>query len=314
MGWREKGMLFISACPPAFVINRKEMLMDAKKIYPRYMLIIPVIVFIIFFVIPSTIGYAYAFTDWNSYVQDVSFVGFKNIIEVFSDRTVPVALINTIIFAGVKTLVVTVLGFVFALILNRRLKTRNAIRTVYFIPAIFSALVVGLIFSALFQTRNGTVNLIIQAMGMDKVQWLGSRWTAVFAISIAEVWRNLGYAIVITLAGLQSVSDEYIEAAKIDGASGWSLFKNITLPLIMPTVNVNILFSLIYGLKMFDLVYVMTGGGPGHDTETFGTLMMNEMSTGRYAQSVAINLVFTVILVAVAIVYQKFSERWENVQ
>ncbi|WP_122644584.1 carbohydrate ABC transporter permease [Luxibacter massiliensis] len=288
--------------------------MDAKKIYPRYMLIIPVIVFIIFFVIPSTIGYAYAFTDWNSYVQDVSFVGFKNIIEVFSDRTVPVALINTIIFAGVKTIVVTVLGFVFALILNRRLKTRNAIRTVYFIPAIFSALVVGLIFSALFQTRNGTVNLIIQAMGMDKVQWLGSRWTAVFAISIAEVWRNLGYAIVITLAGLQSVSDEYIEAAKIDGASGWSLFKNITLPLIMPTVNVNILFSLIYGLKMFDLVYVMTGGGPGHDTETFGTLMMNEMSTGRYAQSVAINLVFTVILVAVAIVYQKFSERWENVQ
>lgn len=290
------------------------MLMDAKKIYPRYMLIIPVIVFIIFFVIPSTIGYAYAFTDWNSYVQDVSFVGFKNIIEVFSDRTVPVALINTIIFAGVKTIVVTILGFVFALILNRRLKTRNAIRTVYFIPAIFSALVVGLIFSALFQTRNGTVNLIIQTMGMDKVQWLGSRWTAVFAISIAEVWRNLGYAIVITLAGLQSVSDEYIEAAKIDGASGWSLFKNITLPLIMPTVNVNILFSLIYGLKMFDLVYVMTGGGPGHDTETFGTLMMNEMSTGRYAQSVAINLVFTVILVAVAIVYQKFSERWENVQ
>ena len=285
------------------------MLMDAKKIYPRYMLIIPVIVFIIFFVIPSTIGYAYAFTDWNSYVQDVSFV-----IEVFSDRTVPVALINTIIFAGVKTIVVTILGFVFALILNRRLKTRNAIRTVYFIPAIFSALVVGLIFSALFQTRNGTVNLIIQTMGMDKVQWLGSRWTAVFAISIAEVWRNLGYAIVITLAGLQSVSDEYIEAAKIDGASGWSLFKNITLPLIMPTVNVNILFSLIYGLKMFDLVYVMTGGGPGHDTETFGTLMMNEMSTGRYAQSVAINLVFTVILVAVAIVYQKFSERWENVQ
>ena len=82
----------------------------------------------------------------------------------------------------------------------------------------------------------------------------------------------------------------------------------------MPTVNVNILFSLIYGLKMFDLVYVMTGGGPGHDTETFGTLMMNEMATGRYAQSVAINLVFTVILVIVAVAYQKFSERWENAE
>lgn len=278
------------------------------------MLVIPLIMFVIFFVVPSTIGYAYAFTDWNSYVQHVSFVGLKNIIQVFSDNTVPVALVNTLIFAGAKTIVVTVLGFVFALILNRRLRTRNAIRTVYFIPAIFSALVVGLIFSALFQTRNGTVNALLELFGRDKVQWLGSRWSAVLAISIAEIWRNLGYAIVITLAGLQSISPEYVEAARIDGASGWPLFKNITLPLIMPTVNVNILFSLIYGLKMFDLVYVMTGGGPGHDTETFGTLMMNEMAKGRYAQSVTINLVFTVILIVVAILYQKFSERWENIQ
>ena len=151
--------------------------MDTKKIYPRYMMIIPVIVFVIFFVLPSTIGYAYAFTDWNSYVHDVSFVGLKNIIEVFSDRTVPVALVNTLIFAGAKTIIVTVLGFVFALILNRQLKTRNAIRTVYFIPAIFSALVVGLIFSALFQTRNGTINLLVQMFGAGKIQWLGSRWT-----------------------------------------------------------------------------------------------------------------------------------------
>lgn len=288
--------------------------MDTKKIYPRYMMVIPLIMFVVFFVIPSTIGYAYAFTDWNSYVQRVSFVGLKNIMQVFRDNTVPVALVNTLIFAGAKTIIVTVLGFVFAIILNRKLRTRNAIRTVYFIPAIFSALVVGLIFSALFQTRNGTVNALLQMFGQDKVQWLGSRWTAVFAISIAEIWRNLGYAIVITLAGLQSVSPEYLEAARIDGASGWALFKKITLPLIMPTVNVNILFSLIYGLKMFDLVYVMTGGGPGYDTETFGTLMMNEMAKGRYAQSVTINLVFTVILIVVALLYQKFSERWENLQ
>lgn len=288
--------------------------MDTKKIYPRYMMVIPIIVFAIFFVLPSTVGYFYAFTDWNSYVHELSFVGLANIKEVFTNRSVSIAFVNTLIFAGVKTIFVTVLGFVFALILNRKLKTTNALRTVYFIPAILSALVVGLIFSALFQTRNGTINNILGAVGIERIQWLGSRWTGVIAICIGELWRNLGYAIVITLAGLQSVSDDYIEAAKIDGASGWSLFKNITLPLIMPTVNVNILFSLIYGLKMFDLVYVMTGGGPGHDTETFGTLIMNEMSSGRYAQSVAINLVFTVILVIVALCYQKFSERWETVE
>ena len=131
---------------------------------------------------------------------------------------------------------------------------------------------------------------------------------------MAEIWRNVGYAIIITLAGMQSVSSDYIEAAKLDGASEWQVFKNVTLPLIMPTVNVNILFSLIYGLKMFDLIYVMTGGGPGNATESFGTLIMNEMSAGRYAQSVAVNLVFTVILVAVSMLYQKFSSRWEKVE
>lgn len=98
-------------------------------------------------------------------------------------------------------------------------------------------------------------------MGIANIQWLGKRGTAVFAICVAEVWRNVGYAIIITLAGLQSVSSDYLEAGKLDGASEWQLFRHITLPLIMPTVNVNILFSLIYGLKMFDLIYVMTGGG-----------------------------------------------------
>ena len=172
---------------------------------------------------------------------------------------------------------------------------------------------VGLIFSAVFQTRHGTINNILNLMGIANIQWLGKRGTAVFAICVAEVWRNVGYAIIITLAGLQSVSSDYLEAGKLDGASEWQLFRHITLPLIMPTVNVNILFSLIYGLKMFDLIYVMTGGGPGNATESFGTLMMNEMSAGRYSQSVAVNLVFTVLLVIVSVVYQKFSSRWETV-
>ena len=113
-------------------------------------------------------------------------------------------------------------------------------------------------------------------MGIANIQWLGQRGTAVFAICVAEVWRNVGYAIIITLAGLQSVSSDYLEAGKLDGASEWQLFRHITLPLIMPTVNVNILFSLIYGLKMFDLIYVMTGGGPGTATELMATYMYKE--------------------------------------
>lgn len=192
-------------------------------------------------------------------------------MSVLTSTKVPVAFVNTLIYAGVKTITVTLLGFVFAYILNREIKTRTALRTVYFIPSIFSCLVVGLIFSAVFQTRHGTINNILNLMGIANIRGWKTRHS-VFAICVAEVWRNVGYAIIITLAGLQSVSSDYLEAGKLDGASEWQLFRHITLPLIMPTVNVNILFSLIYGLKMFDLIYVMTGGGPGNATESFGTL------------------------------------------
>ena len=289
--------------------------MDRKKIYPLYLAVLPAIVFLIFFILPSTVGYYYAFTNWSAArAGGLKFVGFKNIIDVMTNTKVPVAFANTLIYAGAKTIMVTILGFIFAYVLNRDIKTKTALRTIYFVPSIFSCLVVGLIFSAVFQTRHGTLNNIMNIFGIANIQWLGSRGTAVFAICMAEIWRNVGYAIIITLAGMQSVSSDYIEAAKLDGASEWQVFKNVTLPLIMPTVNVNILFSLIYGLKMFDLIYVMTGGGPGNATESFGTLIMNEMSAGRYAQSVAVNLVFTVILVAVSMLYQKFSSRWEKVE
>mgnify|MGYP000028345042 FL=1 len=288
--------------------------MNRKKVYPFYLALIPVLMFTVFFIIPSTVGYLYAFTNWSAArTTNLKFVGLDNIISVIQNSKIPVAFANTLIYAGVKTVLVTFLGFVFAYILNRKIKTQTALRTIYFIPSIFSCLVVGLIFSAVFQTRHGTLNEILNFFGIANIQWLGERGTAIFSICFAEVWRNVGYAIIITLAGLQSVSSDYLEAAKLDGASEWQIFKNVTLPLIMPTVNVNILFSLIYGLKMFDLIYVMTGGGPGNATESFGTLMMNEMSAGRYAQSVAVNLVFTVILAIISFVYQKFSSRWETV-
>lgn len=296
-------------------LSRKGDYMNKDRIYPRYMVILPLIIFIIFFIVPSTVGYLYAFTNYsaaNSKFAELSFVGIKNIQEIISNRKVPIALVNTFIYAIVKTVVVTVLGLVLAYILNRKIKSRNALRTLYFLPAVLSPLVVGLVFAAVFQNRGGTVNTLLEFLGMSRVQWLGSRWTGVFAISFAEVWRNVGYAMVISLAGMQSVSQDYIEAAYIDGANEWQTYINITLPLIMPTVNVNILFSLIYGLKMFDLIFVMTKGGPGGATESFGTLMINEMGAGRYASSVAVNLIFTIILVIVAAVYKKVSERWEN--
>lgn len=287
--------------------------MHLKKIYPTYFMIIPLIVFTIFFLIPSTIGYLYAFTDWNPYVEKIKFVGFENFVEIFQNRSLTTAFINTVVIAVVKTVFVTVIGVGIALLLNRGFRTNKMLRTVYFMPAIFSALIVGLIFSGLFDTQNGVINQVLGAVGVKdaQIEWLGSRWPALTVVNAAEIWRSAGYGVVITLAALQAIPADYLEAAKMDGANGWQRFRHIILPMIMPAVNVNILFSLIYGLKMFDLILILTGGGPGHETESFGTLILSEMSRDRYSQSVSINLIFSIMLVIVAILFQKYSKKWE---
>ena len=287
--------------------------MRKNKIYPAYFMIIPLTVFTIFFLIPSTIGYLYAFTDWNPYVEKIKFVGFENFVEIFQNKSLTTAFVNTVVIAVVKTVFVTVIGVGIALLLNRGFRTNKMLRTVYFMPAIFSALIVGLIFSGLFDTQNGVINQVLGAIGVKdaQIEWLGSRWPALAVVNAAEIWRSAGYGIVITLAALQSIPADYLEAAKMDGANSWQRFRHIILPMIMPAVNVNILFSLIYGLKMFDLILILTGGGPGHETESFGTLILSEMSRDRYSQSVSINLIFSIMLVIVAILYQKQSKKWE---
>lgn len=287
--------------------------MNLKKIYPNYLLIMPLLVYIVFFILPSTFGFLLAFTDWNPYLTKISFVGFANLKEVFQNNELLTAAQNTILFTVITAILKNAIGLAIAVILNRRLKTTNILRAVYFIPVVFSALVVGLLFSAMFNANYGFVNAFLTNIGLGNLapEWLGNRFWAMAAFIMTEIWRSTGYAVVICLAGLQAIPNDYYEATDIDGANAWQKFRTVTLPLIMAPLNVNILLSIIYGFKIFDIVYIMTHGGPGHDTETFMTLIINEMSQGRYAQSVAINLVFAILLVIVAISYQKFARKTE---
>jgi raffinose/stachyose/melibiose transport system permease protein len=286
---------------------------NVKKIYPQYLLILPLLVYAVFFIFPSTVGFLYAFTDWNPYLDKISFVGLANFKEIFVNKTLIIAAENTVSFTVITALLKNVLGLVIAIALNRRMRTTNTLRAFYFLPVVFSALVVGLIFVAIFDTNYGVINVFLSHIGLENwaPEWLGNRFWGMVAVNITEIWRSTGYSVVICLAGLQSIPADYYEAADIDGASGWHKFKNVTLPLIMAPLNVNMLLSILYGLKIFDIVYIMTRGGPGHDTETFGTLILNEMASDRYAQSVAINLIFAIVLVIVAVAYQKFASMTE---
>lgn len=287
--------------------------MNSKKIYPEYLVILPFLVFFVFLVLPSLCSFYFAFTDWNPFLPKISFVGFSNFVDIFKGKVISVAAVNTISFTIITTLFKNALGLVIAIILNREIRTRHALRAIYFAPVIFSALVVGLIFVAIFDTNSGIINVIIAHFwGADAApEWLGNRILGNIAINITEIWRSTGYAVVIFLAGLQAIPKEYYEAADADGANGWQKFKNITLPMLMAPINLNVLLSILYGLKIFDIVYIMTRGGPGYQTETFNTLILNQFAQNRYAQSVATNLVFSIFLVIVALIFQKYMSRLE---
>ena len=164
--------------------------MNLKKIYPAYMMVVPLIVFSVFFLLPSTIGYLYAFTDWNPYVDKISFVGFENFKEIAFNKTLLIAAENTIGFAVVKTVAVTVIGIALALILNTKIKTRNVLRTIFFLPSVFSALVIGLIFAGLFDASNGIINITLTNLGLENwtQEWLGKKNAC---ISNNQFSRNL---------------------------------------------------------------------------------------------------------------------------
>ena len=284
---------------------------NLKKAYPLWMTILPFGIYVVFLVLPSTAGFTLAFTNWSPYTEKLRFTGFGSFAAMFTERVYGVALVNTILFAVITTFGKAGLGLVLALALNTAIRSRNLLRTVYFYPAVLSPLVVGLLFSAIFDARTGLANQLVAGLGLAPVSWLGGRTTALFVFNFGEIWRSTGYAMAIFLAALQSIPVEYREASMIDGASAWRRFRSITLPFLMPAINLVLLTSMLFGLKIFDLVYILTGGGPGYQTETISTLILNQFGQDMYAQSTATNLVFTLILVSFALGFQAYQRATE---
>jgi len=172
-------------------------------------------------------------------------------------------------------------------------------RLVVYLPAVLPILVVGLIFKSILNPATGLLNTSIRGAGLDFMaqRWLTDPSLALSSVIGVDVWRGVGYIMVILIAGLQAIPKDYYEAAAIDGASGWKSFINITLPLLMPVLAVTTVLNLLYGLKVFDIVYVLTNGGPGRVTDTVYTAVFQDFSKGRYGVATALSSLLFVIMV-----------------
>lgn len=301
--------------PPPRRQRRSETKTGARRragVHVPWWFVAPAIAIYVFIVVwPSLRGGFFSFTDWNGLGDDWAFVGFQNFVDVFNDRAARAALLNTIILAVVATVVQNAIGLALALGLNSVIKSRYVLRVVFFAPVVLTPLVAGYVWSYLL-SPSGAVNEALRAVGLGALaqDWLGDPRFALASIIVAIVWQFSGYSMVIFLAGLQAIPDEITEASIIDGAGPWRRFWSVTLPLLNGAVVINVMLSLIGGLKQFDQVVAMTGGGPGTATETISTLIYkNAFALGEYPFSVALAVVMTILIAGLAAVQYRLTSR-----
>lgn len=280
----------------------------AKRFYPNYFTFPAIIIFVIFFGIPVIAAFILSFTDWNiSRLFTPQFNGVDNFIYLFQDEYFKLALSNTFKFAIITTILIIVIGLALALILNEAVFGKSIFRTLFYLPAVLSLIVVGIMFTAVFKMDNGVLNQILGMLGLDALQkdWLGNAKTALNSIMFVQVWKWAGFSMAIFLAGLQGISRDYYEAARIDGASWIQRFRNVTFPLLAPAFTVVVTMNTIGALKVFEQVYVMTGGGPGNATQVLGTYIYREFSKGTLGRSTAMGLILFVMITVIAVVINK---------
>jgi len=269
--------------------------------YPWWFLIPALALYLTLYVYPVLSGFYYSFTDWNVYREQISFVGLEQYRSLLASNDLVTAFGHTLIYAFVVTVFQNGLGFLLALVLNARLKGRNLLRMIYFFPCTLSALVVGFMFSAILHP-DGMVNQFLGALNMPflKQEWLGDGNINLYVLAFINVWQWAGFSMAIYLAGLQNVPKEMTEAARIDGCSYFQSIRKVIFPLIAPAFTVNVIMTLIGSLKTFELVYVITGGGPGTATEVANTLIFKQFSQGQYAYGTAVSVCLFLFIAAVS--------------
>ena len=251
-----------------------------------------------------------SFSNWDV-ITPPTFAGLENYQNLLKDPTFRKALMNTVYYVGVMVPVSTVLSLGLALLLNQKLRAITWYRTAYFLPVVSSTVAVALVWSWIYSKDFGLLNYVLRTLGLNPIAWLSSTRWAMPAVIIMGVWGILGEGMIIFLAGLQSISQSYYEAAEVDGASGWQKLWRITLPLITPSLFFFFIITMINAFQTFEQIYIMTRGGPVNSTTTIVYYIYRNAFRNfkmGYASSQAIVL-FLIIMILTLISWRS-QEKW----
>lgn len=278
--------------------------LDRDKPFQVQLILLPAFVVLVFQLLPIVHGIVISFTSFTIWNPQGGFAGLSNYARVIEN---PLfyrnALPNTFLFLGLAVGIEVVLGLAIALLINRRFPGQRLVKTLLILPLLVAPVVAGLMFYWMFHAEFGLVNQVLTRLGLPGVLWFNRPWTAFAVIVLADVWTWTPWFILIIYAGLQSLPPEPFEAARIDGAGAWSTFRLITVPLLYPVLSIVVLIRSFDAFRVFDIVWTMTGGGPGNATETFGTFVYRiGYLTVNWSEGAAAAIVGAVIIMAVGIV------------
>ena len=281
------------------------------KVVP-YLYILPnMILFMVFMIIPVFMALYYSFMDWKGIGEPV-FTGLENYQWLFTDDTFWKSLWNTAYYTLATVPFIMVLALFLAMLLNMALPLKGVFRAAIYLPAVVSTVVVGMIFTWLFQDQVGLINYLLNLLGIESIQWANDPKFAMIMLVAATIWQRTGYNMVIYLAGLQGISQEYYEAAIVDGASNWQRFRYLTLPLLKTTHVFVMITCIIHSFRSFDLVYTMTKGGPLNSTKTMVMyiyeLAFTRSQFGRASAAGVALFTIMVVLTAVRFMNNKAEE------
>lgn len=276
--------------------------------YPHWFYLPAGLVFLVFFLVPTALAFYFSLTRWSLF--DSTFIGLDNYRTFVGDPQLVSGLRNTIIYAVLTSGLKVIISLPLAMLLTSSIRLKGLFRGIIFFPVLVSTVAVGITFATLMQPSIGLINTALGILGLPQPDWLGNPTFALYSVALVDVWKGVGIAMVIFIAGILSIPEEYFEAARLEGGT-WVKFRHVILPLARNATFTVILLSFIGGLRTFDLIWTMTRGGPGFASDVLTSVIYKEYQAGFYGLSTAGNVVLFILVTIIVYPLMRFFNRLE---
>jgi raffinose/stachyose/melibiose transport system permease protein len=278
------------------------------RTYPNWFYLPAALVFGVFFLVPTVMAFYFSLTRWTLF--DATFIGFDNYVTFLNDPSLMSGLVNTIIYAVLTSGFKVIISLPLAMLLTSNIRLKGLFRSITFFPVLVSTVAVGITFATLMQPSTGLINTALGFFGLPQPDWLGNPSLALYSVVLVDVWKGIGIAMVIFMAGILSIPQDYFEAARLEGGT-WVKFRYVIIPLARNATFTVILLSFIGGLRTFDLIWTMTRGGPGFASDVLTSVIYKQYQAGFYGLSTAGNVVLFILVTIIVYPLMRYFNQKE---